>query len=463
MANSERAVAKIKAPDVLCQACATIFVGAIGPLGTISCYVLSLWKPLADRFSFTRMATPNLSFAAAAPFFVIETDSPQFPLRRNQAFSASDQWLLDLISPLRLIAGGPAPAFPQGLASEGLRDAIRETRLGTRIDFLQQLVAGAELPPEIAHFARAERVRSAAWNAWLDAQQSGIQKDLRAQGIRTLALKGTSLARLLHNDASSRDVHDVDLAVAAADLARAAEVLQQSGFEILLPVELLRHAPFLATASFKTAELGCVRHGPAGRLLVELHWKLYPGEPAGWPLRDGGERETLDPTPCFFYLCVQFAARGWTGLQRLCDLGDFVVRLGHQLDAREFFRLADSSGQRQNADIALELLAVLFGLRWKAHAPAWRIREATQELLRRPFLSCPPGSTLDYHRERMHFLRGWRFRVAYFHRLLQPAGEDYCAPQKRLRSRSAARLHRWQRMAQRLLPGARRDITHHAR
>ena len=364
------------------------------------------------------------------------------------ALSPADSALLALVNPLQTTGRiAQLEVRPSPLA---IQQGLTDLRLWPRVSFLEERFGPSGLlPAELNDAARQERFRAAAWNVMLMREQGELLSHLADRGVRCFGLKGSSLAQMLHADVAARDVNDIDLAVPANQLAAAGEAMEALGFRGVRPLPLLRCEAFLDGATFKTAQANFVRRTESGRLLVELHWRLYPGEPSkGWPVRtyaDAGE--TLAPSALFFYLCVQFAARGWTDLHKLCDIGDVLLRFGVELDATEFFELAARSGHRRNVSITLELLAALFGFTWSAHAPDWRIREATQELLRRPFLRSPAGSLLDYHRERVRFADRRRDRLNYLQWILRPAPEDFVLPDGGLRNAPAAYLSRWGRLA----------------
>jgi hypothetical protein len=386
------------------------------------------------------------------------TSGCQEPLGRP-LFTPGENCLLEISSPKRL-AGGALPCSSCALASPAdLARQVRDLGLGTRIAFLVSSVSGwdAHVPGTILEVCRAERLASAVRNRMLAAELQDLLCSLYRCGLHPFPLKGTTLSTLLHGDLTARFVSDIDLAVPPRELVAAAQVLRQAGYQVLLPLELLAAPLFFQGTNFKTSEVSCVRAGPFGRVLVELHWSLFPGEAKnGWPLRtyDGGIC-TLTPTAYFYYLCCHLAARGWTDLGKLCDVGDFYLKFRGEVDFAELRSWACSAGYRLNVGISLELLALLFGIRCEEFPRDARAREAALRVLRRPFQRKPQASLGAYHLERIRYLEGLPARCSYLRWLLRPTHEDWQRPRGGLRSSKQAHAHRWLRLGKSFFEGAR--------
>src|SRR4051794_30086422 len=67
----------------------------------------------------------------------------------------------------------------------------------------------------------------------LDVKGAEVRQALRAAGIRTVLLKGRSLARLLYADDGSRTYDDVDLLMEPSAVGAAEGVLRDLGFRLL--------------------------------------------------------------------------------------------------------------------------------------------------------------------------------------------------------------------------------------
>jgi hypothetical protein len=313
----------------------------------------------------------------------------------------------------------------------------------------------ADTPPDLAAAWHAAYQRNAARNLLLRSEQETIVSGLRAAGVAVLPVKGVSLAALL-GDPSSRYSSDIDLAVKPQGLADAARVMRSMGFTFPLAESVLAEKRFVAAANESTAELGCVRYGLGGQLLVELHWRLYPGDAgSAWPVEvyPSGD-EALSATHYFFYLCHHLAARGWTHLAKLCDAGDFLLRHAGRIDPIEFFRMAVRAGVTPAIRVTLEFLRVYFGLAWKHFVSDEPSRAAVAQRLRRPFLKQWEVSPHTYHRERMRFQQGLRPRMRYCAWLLQPTEREWAEAQGPVRSTGPLRLRRAARLAKAVLAAA---------
>ncbi len=336
---------------------------------------------------------------------------------------------------------GPDPHWQE------VADCLGHLRLFPRIEYLWKNDWPA--PDDLRKLSKADQFSSSARNLLLASDQRAILAKLCSRGIQAFPVKGVSLAQLLHQTTAARTVSDIDLAVAAQDVAQAAEVLRELGFVPQLPTELLRRKDFLAGTSVNTSELVCIRQDERGRVLVELHWKLFPfdmGQP--WPRHcyPGLAEETLPPTEYFFYLCSRFAAHGCADLSKLCDIGDFLLRFEGELDAQKFAALARQAQATLAVQASLALLQALFGLRWTGAVIDSRARYCAQRLLRRPLARKLTVSALAFHREQVSFADHWSARMRYVARLLQPTREEWLHGQQ-VRSRPTAWLIRAARLA----------------
>lgn len=362
--------------------------------------------------------------------------------------SPAEQSLVLLAHPCRKYQA-VHPPMPACACWKTLGHHARELRLGPRFDFLEKTCGFTPgLPEELTREFHERRQQAAVRNRLLIALEEKILGEMENRGVRAFPVKGTSLSKILHDDATARFTSDLDIAVPAEGLPVAAQVVAREGFQVLLPAALLALPRFRKGANFKTSEVSCVRTNELGRVVVELHWQLYPGEPAaGWKLHEYAENiRSLSPTSYFFYLCTHLAARGWTDLSKLCDAGDFFLKFENKLDAGEFLQMADDSAYWIPCGISLELLAFFFGIQWEKFPVDGRIREAAQGLVRRPFLRSPVGTALQYHRERMRYLDGLRARMSYARWLLRPTHQDWATPGGELRSGAHATARRWFRL-----------------
>jgi hypothetical protein len=197
------------------------------------------------------------------------------------------------------------------------------------------------------------------WTLHIDKVAAGISRAFARHGIRSLLLKGPSIARWLYQDGTPRPYGDADLIVAPNDWQRAQRLLTDLGFE---------------------KDLGPLDHPGMGSLdseawvrgaqNVDLHctlWGLAVDPQQAWQLLTrstemigvaGVDVETLAPPARAFLLATHAAKHGdgWA----LVDLERGVEQL---------------SGDcwREAAALAVEFGAVpafVAGLRLVAHGPA---------------------------------------------------------------------------------------------
>ena len=119
--------------------------------------------------------------------------------------------------------------------------------------------------PEEALAAAAQLVDRTAHQAnRLAGELVTVVEALRAAGVRTLALKGPALATLLDGSPALRAGLDLDLLIAAADLAQAAALLASLGYEARPRADGLAR------------ELHFVNHRRG--FVVDLHWNVAGAE-----------------------------------------------------------------------------------------------------------------------------------------------------------------------------------------
>ena len=170
---------------------------------------------------------------------------------------------------------------------------------------------------------------------------------LRRAGVRSVVLKGPSIARWLYADGSPRPYGDSDLLVSPADLEPASRALESLGYALLFDD---RTAP---TAD--AHHLVWRREGSDPK--IELHWRLAgvraPSEMAWRRLSDGTERALLAGAEVEF---LGMPAR--TLHLALHARQDGVERAKPLEDLRRGVRLVDEDDWRAAAELAAALDAM---------------------------------------------------------------------------------------------------------
>ena len=114
---------------------------------------------------------------------------------------------------------------------------------------------------------------SEAHNALLFTELAQFLPGLKQQGLTAVLLKGASLAPALYPASGLRPMSDVDLLVPQSDHPRVTQLLQARGYH----EEGHDQAPGLHDMSDYHVGL---KGGPAGRVIIELHWGLVSSQQA---------------------------------------------------------------------------------------------------------------------------------------------------------------------------------------
>lgn len=223
----------------------------------------------------------------------------------------------------------------------------------------------------------------------MDATTAEVLRAFEKRGCRSIVLKGPALQRELHGDGSRRAYFDTDLLVSPADLPRAARILSELGFALVMD-----HRDHAGVSEPRAQEWGRT----PGRKELDLHWRIsgvgVPDERA-WeilaaqtePIVVGGAAgESLSRPGIALHVALHAAHHGTTRPKPLRDLDRALDRIGTdtwvqaavlaaELDASEAFAAGlrlSPAGERLATE--LRLLPV--------QSPRRRLLAATQ----------PPGS-----------------------------------------------------------------------
>lgn len=226
----------------------------------------------------------------------------------------------DLLDLLRPSAGGLITADDARVAQ--LEEQARRHQV---LPLLGQRIATPRWQPH--HKQNALRALAAA------ALLPQIMALLQRHGINALALKGIALSQQLYGDPSRRQVGDLDLLVAPAQLPAADQALRESGLARMFPAGEL-------SASQWRLYTG-VRHefvywSAQYDFRVELHWQLNncasltPGSfDELWARRSevtvgNAPVPVLGPDDLMLHLCVHGGTEAWPKLKWLCDIAQLL-------------------------------------------------------------------------------------------------------------------------------------------
>ena len=234
-------------------------------------------------------------------------------------------------------------------------------------------VVGASRNPRAA---TSSALRTAALAAWVDSVTAEVVTAMRESGIRTVLLKGPSIATWLYGD-DARPYDDSDLLVAPASYRRAGDVLRELGF---------RHHEYVW---LRYVETWLRDSGPTGveggrSSVVDLHrslngvrapadtvWEVLSADPD--TLEVGGiDVEVLRVPARALHVGLHAAQHGAEAGRTLDDLARAL-------------RVADQHVWRQAADLARRLDAVsAFGAGLRLNPEGARLAEQLRLPARRP-------------------------------------------------------------------------------
>jgi len=130
----------------------------------------------------------------------------------------------------------------------------------------------ANLPDDLQRDLR-RAYYAAAGDAELHQRElAHVLRQFNDQRIQVVVFKGAALAYGVYPDPACRTMGDIDLWVAAEDMERARQALQEMGYERFCKPD----RPPALMALFQ-GEIG-LHHSDQAYGLVELHWGVFPGE-----------------------------------------------------------------------------------------------------------------------------------------------------------------------------------------
>ena len=198
-----------------------------------------------------------------------------------------------------------------------------------------------QVPPPVLQRLQQIYTRIVDRNLSLERELLRVLQDFNAQGIPTIVLKGTTLARSLYGDIGLRPTGDIDVLVRPRHLEHAEAAAKGLGYRILTDAKQEaqtrrghRHLPQL--------------FHPGNRIVLEIHWHIVrPDDPGHFPLDGfwararpapslGSQTLTLAPEDLLVHLCIQFFLDrryySSAALGKLCDISEVVRQRCQWLD-----------------------------------------------------------------------------------------------------------------------------------
>ena len=213
---------------------------------------------------------------------------------------------------------------------ERMIDLLRRLHLIVLVG--QRLVtAGFDLDPRLREEIELSTALSRQRGAAHELATHAILDSLETAGIRALGLKGSLLSRALYDDVAWRSAGDIDILVAAADLAGAIEVVEAMDWHWQRSPDRRGRLPVLHET---------LTHSTMPR--VELHWRVhwYEERFAADALeraerRDGRAPLRMLPADGLVTLTLIYARDGLSGLRTPADVAAWwdTRCAGEDLDA----------------------------------------------------------------------------------------------------------------------------------
>lgn len=229
------------------------------------------------------------------------------------------------------------------------------------------MAACPQLVPDATRKAfKARSVETAARNLMLVSELRRVAKQLESEGIRMIAFKGPTLAKVGYGDLNLRAYNDLDLLVPPEDFARAEALLGADGYTNRHNFSETRKSLFVRLEG----ELALVH--PTRRLEVDLHTHIAPrrysyalGFERVWERRarvdlHGQPVATLGAVDLVQVLCWHGAKHGWRVLRCVTDVAA-VLDAHPDLDWDELRRQAEALRAERLLYVGLGLARDLLG------------------------------------------------------------------------------------------------------
>lgn len=219
-------------------------------------------------------------------------------------------------------------------------------------------------PVQVREKLAAASLAASRQSLMLAHESVRLQALFTARGLKSLILKGASVAALCFPSVAMKEAWDIDLLVESKDASLAREILLDAGYEI-------QH-PDLTTEQFgifiQFAKEAAFTHPESGTT-VELHWRLLDTSGAeaflakDLPVQNVtlpfGTLRTLSDEPLFSYLALHGAAHNWFRLKWLADFRAFVAKRTED-ELVSLYEAAERHGAQRSISVALALIQQLF-------------------------------------------------------------------------------------------------------
>lgn len=221
----------------------------------------------------------------------------------------------------------------------------------------------AALPNGVSRALAADAAEIAAANLQAAAECAALQAEFEAAGVPLLFVKGLTLGALAYGRSSIKSASDIDLLIPAEALDRAAALLGQRGYELVIP----QHG--LQRWHRRRKESVWARSRPA--LAIDLHTRLADNPRLIPAIGIESPRQIVEVAPdialptlagdeLFAYLTVHGASSAWFRLKWIADFAGLIDGLP-AADVDRLYRRSLELGAGRAAAQALLIADRLFG------------------------------------------------------------------------------------------------------
>jgi hypothetical protein len=190
--------------------------------------------------------------------------------------------------------------------------------------------AEADLPDDIAAALSTDARSIASLNMIIARECNDLRQAFEGAGRPLLFLKGLAVAALAYRSPLLKVSWDIDLLIEPGDLTRAAAILGERGFELILP------SPKADIAAWHRREKESVWRRPADHLHIELHTRVADNRALIPTLEARSPRQVVAVTdnillPTFAdeelvaYLAVHGASSAWFRLKWISDFAALLA------------------------------------------------------------------------------------------------------------------------------------------
>ena len=222
------------------------------------------------------------------------------------------------------------------------------------------------VPERVFHQLRLNYAANLAHNIMLTRELHRIVGLLETNGVRSIPIKGPSLAVYAYGDLALRSFSDLDLLVRARDVEKVRAIFTENGYHPSLELPRDQEARFLRF-HFERAFLH--RERP---VLFEVHWAFdYPYysfaalSERSWERcqtisLEGRPILSLAPEELLMFLCAHGAKHRWERLAWICDVAE-LIRTCCSLRWTDVINRAEQSGCKRMLALGLLLADELLG------------------------------------------------------------------------------------------------------